>query len=156
MKAFIEQRADPYIIRKDGWYYFTASAPEFDRIVLRKARTLKELPDAVEKIVWTKHPEGPMSCNIWAPELHFVDGRWYIYFAAARGGADESGVYDHRIYALEYFPEQLSRQTRDTGRITCWGGREGSWIRFRSRSMAVQASSIRCGSMVQMGLGKLI
>ena len=101
MKAFIEQRADPYIIRKDGWYYFTASAPEFDRIVLRKARTLKELPDAVEKIVWTKHPEGPMSCNIWAPELHFVDGRWYIYFAAARGGADESGVYDHRIYALE-------------------------------------------------------
>ena len=53
MKPFIEQRADPYIIRKDGWYYFTASAPEFDRIILRKARTLEELPDAVEKITWT-------------------------------------------------------------------------------------------------------
>ena len=101
MKAFIEQRADPYILRKDGWYYFTASVPEFDRIILRKARTLKELPDAVEKIVWTKHEEGPLSCNIWAPELHFVDGKWMIYFAAARGGADEAGVYDHRIYALE-------------------------------------------------------
>ncbi len=101
MKPFIEQRADPYIIRKDGWYYFTASVPEFDRIILRKARTLKELPDAVEKIIWTRHEEGPMSCNIWAPELHFVDGKWYVYFAAARWGADESGVYDHRIYALE-------------------------------------------------------
>lgn len=100
MKAFIEQRADPYIIRKDGWYYFTASVPEFDRIILRKARTLKELPDAVEKIVWTRHAEGPMSANIWAPELHFVDGKWMIYFAAARGGADEKGCYDHRTYAL--------------------------------------------------------
>ncbi len=100
MKPFIEQRADPYIILKDGWYYFTASVPEFDRIVLRKARTLAELPDAVEKVVWYRHVEGPLSCNIWAPELHFVDGKWYIYFAAARGGADESGVYDHRIYAL--------------------------------------------------------
>ena len=69
MKPFIEQRADPYIIRKDGWYYFTASVPEFDRIILRKARTLKELPDAVEKIIWTRHEEGELSCNIWAPEL---------------------------------------------------------------------------------------
>ena len=51
MKPFIEQRADPYIIRKDGWYYFTASVPEFDRIILRKARNLKELPDAVEKVI---------------------------------------------------------------------------------------------------------
>lgn len=100
MKPFIEQRADPYIILKDGWYYFTASAPEFDRIILRRARTLEELPDAVEKVVWTRHAEGPLSCNIWAPELHFVDGKWYIYFAAARTGADESGVFDHRIYAL--------------------------------------------------------
>ena len=51
MKPFIEQRADPYIIRKDGWYYFTASVPEFDRIILRKARTLKELPDGVILVV---------------------------------------------------------------------------------------------------------
>ncbi|MBR6029924.1 MAG: glycoside hydrolase family 43 protein [Clostridia bacterium] len=101
MKAYIEQRADPYILKKDGWYYFTASVPAFDRVVLRKARTLKELPDAVEKVVWMRHPDGPMSCNIWAPEIHFVDGKWYIYFAAAQADADERGCYDHRIYALE-------------------------------------------------------
>ena len=34
MKAFIEQRADPHISRVDGWYYFTASVPEFDRYSL--------------------------------------------------------------------------------------------------------------------------
>ena len=122
MKPFIEQRADPCILRKDGWYYFTASVPEFDRIILRKARTLEELPDAVEKVVWTRHAEGPLSCNIWAPEIHFVDGRWMIYFAAARGGADEAGRYDHRIYALENEnPDPMSGGFTEKGRIdTGW------------------------------------
>lgn len=122
MKPFIEQRADPYIIRKDGWYYFTASVPEFDRIILRKAKTLAELPDAVEKVVWYRHAEGDMSCNIWAPELHFADGKWMIYFAAARGGADESGVYDHRIYALENAEaDPMSGGFTEAGRIdTGW------------------------------------
>lgn len=122
MKPFIEQRADPYIVRKDGWYYFTASVPEFDRIILRKARTLGGLPDAVEKIVWTRHAEGPLSCNIWAPELHFADGKWYIYFAAARGGADEAGVFDHRIYALvNDNPDPMSGGFTEAGRIdTGW------------------------------------
>ena len=122
MKAFIEQRADPYIIRKDGWYYFTASVPEFDRVVLRKARTLKELPDAVEKIVWMRHPEGPMSCNIWAPELHFVDGKWMIYFAAAGSGADGEGRYDHRTYALcNSNPDPMEGSFEEAGRIdTGW------------------------------------
>ena len=100
MKVFIEQRADPYILRKDGWYYFTASVPAFDRVILRKARTLEELPAAEEKVVWSKHPDGDMSCNIWAPEIHYVDGKWVIYFAAARDGADKDGCFDHRTYAL--------------------------------------------------------
>ena len=114
MKPFIEQRADPFIIRKDGWYYFTASVPEFDRIILRKARTLA--------VVWFRHPEGELSCNIWAPELHFVDGKWYIYFAAARAGADDSGVYDHRIYALvNENPDPMSGGFSEAGRMdTGW------------------------------------
>jgi len=122
MKPFIEQRADPQITRVDGWYYFTASVPEFDRIILRKARTLKELPDAVEKIIWVRHPDGPMSANIWAPELHRIDGKWMIYFAAARGGADEKGVYDHRIYALENDgPDPMEGGFSEKGRIdTGW------------------------------------
>lgn len=43
----------------------------------------------------------PLSMNIWAPELHFVNGKWYIYFAAAKADADEAGCFDHRIYILE-------------------------------------------------------
>ena len=34
------QRADPQILRHDGWFYFTGSVPEYDRIVLRRAKTI--------------------------------------------------------------------------------------------------------------------
>ena len=48
-QPFIPQRADPYILHhKDGSYFFTASVPEYDRIVLRRASTLAGLRDAEE------------------------------------------------------------------------------------------------------------
>ncbi len=79
---FIEQRADPYVYCKDGKYYFTASVPAYDRIVLRCADSLYGLRSAEEKTVWTKHESGVMSRHIWATELHYLKGKWYIYFAA--------------------------------------------------------------------------
>ena len=100
MKPFIVQRADPYILKEEGYYYFTASVPAFDKVILRKSETLEGLAQAEEKTVWVRHENGALSCNIWAPEIHRADGAWYIYFAAARDGADENGCYDHRTYAL--------------------------------------------------------
>ena len=97
----IPQRADPCIrLSKDGWYYFTASVPDFDLIELRRARTIEELPDAPTRVVWRKHDAGVMSKYIWAPEIHDVDGQWMIYFAAAAEEPDDKGVFSHRTYAL--------------------------------------------------------
>ena len=54
-QPFIPQRADPYILHHDdGAYYFTASVPEYDRIVLRRAATLSGLRDAQEVTVWKR------------------------------------------------------------------------------------------------------
>ena len=45
---FIEQRADPYILHApDGSFYFTASVPAYDKIVLRHSRTLEGLAASV-------------------------------------------------------------------------------------------------------------
>ena len=97
-KPFIEQRADPYVYRHtDGNYYFTASVPDYDRIILRKSPKLQGLADAEEKCIWEKHESGDMSKHIWAPELHYIDGRFYIYFAASR--AEE--IWRLRPYILE-------------------------------------------------------
>jgi GH43 family beta-xylosidase len=97
-KPFIIQRADPHIYRhSDGTYYFTASVPEYDRIILRRSDTIQGLKDADEKIIWQKYNTGIMSKHIWAPEIHFLDGEWYIHFAAG----DIDDVWEIRPYALK-------------------------------------------------------
>jgi GH43 family beta-xylosidase len=94
----ILQRADPWVYKHtDGYYYFTASVPEYDRIEIRRAKTIQELGNATPVIIWKKYNKGLMSANIWAPEIHYINGKWYIYFAAARVNAR----FDHRIYVLE-------------------------------------------------------
>ena len=94
----IEQRADPWICKhQDGTYYFIATVPEYDRIELRHARTIPGLATAAPKVIWRKHDHGPMSWHIWAPELHQIDGNWYVYFAAGKAEA----IWDIRMYVLE-------------------------------------------------------
>lgn len=94
----IRQRADPWIYKHaDGYYYFTASVPEYDRIEIRRAKTIAGLAMAEAAVIWRGHLQGIMSANVWAPEIHYIDERWYIYFAAAR----QEAVFDHRIYVLE-------------------------------------------------------
>ena len=92
------QRADPHIFKHtDGYYYFTATAPEYDRIVLRRATTIQGLATAPESVIWRKHASGEMGAHIWAPEIHFINGRWYVYFAAGR----TDDVWRIRPYVLE-------------------------------------------------------
>jgi hypothetical protein len=78
------QRADPHVTYHDGTYLLIATVPEYDRIELRRAATLDGLRDAAPRVIWRRHAQGPMSWHIWAPELHHLDGRWYVYFAASR------------------------------------------------------------------------
>ncbi|WP_405731032.1 family 43 glycosylhydrolase [Streptomyces sp. NBC_01537] len=92
------QRADPFIYKHtDGYYYFTATVPEYDRIVLRRATTIQGLSTAPETTIWTKHASGVMGAHIWAPEVHYIDGKWYVYFAAG----STSDVWAIRMYVLE-------------------------------------------------------
>jgi GH43 family beta-xylosidase len=94
----IQQRADPHLTRDGlGRYYFTATVPEYDRIVLRASDTIAGLATAEEKIIWRKHPSGIMAAHIWAPEIHRIDGKWYIYFTAGRS----DDIWAIRLYVLE-------------------------------------------------------
>ena len=97
-EPWILQRADPYVYKHtDGKYYFTASVPAYDAIVLRCSDTLAGLAQAEEKVLWTKHESGPMSKHIWAPEIHFLYGKWYIYYA----GGEMEAEWEIRPYVLE-------------------------------------------------------
>ena len=92
------QRADPYLLKHGNKYYFTATCPDYDKIILREADSINGIAVAKERVLWTRHQTGELACHIWAPELHYIMGKWVIYFAAghipeiladyaARGGA---------------------------------------------------------------------
>lgn len=86
--------ADPWIISRNGFYYYMNTTGS--SLAIRKTRSIAALATAETKTVWRPPATGPYSHGIWAPELHYLRGRWYIYFAAD-AGRNES----HRIYVLE-------------------------------------------------------
>ncbi|MGB3144269.1 MAG: family 43 glycosylhydrolase [Maribacter sp.] len=97
-EPIVAQRADPFVYKHtDGYYYFTGSVPTYDRIELRRAKTINELHNAKTFDVWHMHKSGPMSRHIWAPEIHYLDGIWYLYFAAS----EEADIWKLRPYVLE-------------------------------------------------------
>lgn len=100
------QRADPMIVKADdGNYYFIATVPEYDRIEIRKAENINGLAMAEPVVVWRKHETGPMTYNIWAPELHRINHRWYIYFAA--GHSDNR--WKIRMFAISNDSDDLTQ-----------------------------------------------
>lgn len=107
VEVLIPQRADPFIYKhSDGYYYFTASVPQYDRIELRRAKTIDELATAKKVDVWHKPDTGAYSELIWAPEIHYninpQDGTaaWYVYFAAAPSREIKDKLFQHRMYAI--------------------------------------------------------
>lgn len=116
-KPWILQRADPYVYcHTDGNYYFTASVPAYDGIVLRKSETLAGLADVSETEIWHKHEEGPMSVHIWAPELHYINGEWYIYYA----GGEKDDVWAIRPYVLRCADEDpITGTWEELGMMNC-------------------------------------
>lgn len=86
--------ADPWVIRQNGTYLYTHTTG--DNITLWKSDTLSGIGSSEGKVVWTPPASGPQSRSIWAPEIHFIDQRYYIYFAA-----DDGRNENHRMYVLE-------------------------------------------------------
>ncbi|WP_294469079.1 glycoside hydrolase family 43 protein [uncultured Ruminococcus sp.] len=154
-RPWILQRADPYVYRHtDGNYYFTASVPEYDRIVLRRADSLSALPDAEEKVIWNCHPNGPMSKHIWAPELHYVFGKWYIYFA----GGEVEDIWKIRPYVLEcQGDDPMTGEWVEKGKMT-----RAEEDEFACEAFSLDATVFECGGVnyyvwaEKVGVGKMI
>lgn len=85
---------DPYSTFYDGYYYYTHTMQ--DRLVLFKTKNLADLKNAEKKTIWIAPKNTDYAAEIWAPEFHFIDGKWYAYFAA-----DNGSNQTHRMYVLE-------------------------------------------------------
>ena len=64
--------------------------------MLSKVKNLANLSSAESKTIWTP-PTGTMySHNLWVPQVHLIDEKWYVYFAA-----DDGDNRNHRMYVVE-------------------------------------------------------
>lgn len=74
---------DPFVVRHAGAYYFIESADN-GIWVYRSDDLTRPKQNGVK--VWNAPLTGWNRSHVWAPELHFIGGRWYIYYAAGESG----------------------------------------------------------------------
>jgi len=85
---------DPWVVQSGDNYYFTATTG--NNITVYQTSKMSQLNKAPKQVVWTPPATGAYSGDIWAPEIHNLNNKWYIYFAA-----DNGNDTTHRIYVLE-------------------------------------------------------
>ncbi len=85
---------DPWVIYQDGYYYVMHTTGGDLR--LYKTKKMSLLGQSQTSVVWSPPASGPATRDIWAPELHRVNGRWYIYYAAVVAPSTT-----HRMWVLE-------------------------------------------------------
>ena len=88
---------DPWITQVDGIYYYTHTLG--DRIALWRTDNIARLAQAEQVVVWRAPASGPNAHSIWAPELHRIDGKWFLYYSATASGFKDDA---HRaVFVLE-------------------------------------------------------
>ena len=93
--------ADPSVLLVGGMFYSVGSGcPDGQlggskgAICIRASSTLVGLGAAKPVTVWRAPLSGPNTAEVWAPDLKYFDGKWYIYYAA------DTGDNQHRLFAL--------------------------------------------------------
>jgi GH43 family beta-xylosidase len=89
--------ADPWLEYYQGNYYLVTTSWTSE-LTMRKSPTLAGLAAAPSVQVWADSTPS-RCCNMWAPELRFANGRWYLYYVAGATGTDY--VRNQRSHVLE-------------------------------------------------------
>ncbi|GAA3108919.1 GH43 family beta-xylosidase [Kribbella aluminosa] len=88
-----ENAADPWMVFAEGNYNLLYTRG--DKLVGVASPSVDGLAAAPEQTLW-QPPAGEACCNLWAPEIHQLDGKWYLYYTADNGTDSQ-----HRMFVLE-------------------------------------------------------
>ena len=89
---------DPWVVAHGGEYLLVQSASGDRRLVVKKFRDLAHMDRNEEHQIWPPVDHAQHSDHgrqLWAPELHHIGDRWYVYYAASDGHSSR-----HRAYVL--------------------------------------------------------
>lgn len=119
----IYKGADPWVTQRGGWYYLVEAEPDGTLAVWKSASPVDK---GRRSVVWTPPSTGWNAQQIWAPELHWLDGRWYIYYAASDGWNA-----NHRMGVLESVSDDPQGAFVDKGMLYTGDhadtGRQNRW-----------------------------
>lgn len=142
---------DPWVVRDHDAYYYMHTMGS--RIALWRTPDITDLAHAEQRVVWTPPAEGPNAHSIWAPELHRIGGKWYIYYSAtASGHKDDS----HRgVFVLENSArDPMQGSWIDRGRVnTRRAGIDGTI--FENRGILYFAYSPYIGSVSGIAIARM-
>lgn len=89
---FDRNSADPCVLRLGDYYYLTLSENRESELTIFKSPILTSFRNAEKRIAY-KTPEG--YSDLWASEMHLVDGELYIYFTM------RTTEKNHRMYVIK-------------------------------------------------------
>jgi GH43 family beta-xylosidase len=84
------------MIFHDGFYYYCEAREKQRCLVVRKSRSIADIGVDPGVVVWQAPRQGRNSHALWAPELHRIGDKWFIYYAA-----DDGDNRNHRMWVLE-------------------------------------------------------
>lgn len=85
---------DPWVLQRDGWYYYMNTTGR--NLTLWRTRNMADLATAENKVIFSPPSGTGYSRELWAPEIHSFNNKWYVYFSA-----DSLNNLSHRVWVLE-------------------------------------------------------
>ncbi|KZL63337.1 glycosyl family 43 [Colletotrichum incanum] len=113
---------DPQISWFDGYYYFIST--EWTNLQLARATTIEGLKTATPKVIYSDS-NPTRCCSVWAPEIHYFDGRWYLYYTAGNDG----NLDGQRMHVLQGGASPWDDWSY-AGRVTDDWSLDGTVVRF--------------------------
>ncbi len=75
--------ADPSVVYHDGWYYYSFAKDYLGKpgLYMAKAANIYDIGNVRPKLIWAQAlgEAGSEVKSLWAPQLYFLEGNWYIY-----------------------------------------------------------------------------
>lgn len=102
--------ADPFMTNYKGTYYFAFTTG--NRVEIWSASSITGISTGKKAVIWRAPKEGPMARDIWAPEIHNIRGKWYVYFSATDGPDP-----NRRQFVLEAVTSDPLGQYREKGKL---------------------------------------
>ncbi|KAB8227294.1 hypothetical protein ETB97_003199 [Aspergillus alliaceus] len=114
--------SDPFMVYTGGYYYLLTTT--WNDVQVSRAASVEGLKTATKKVVYTTTEESHC-CNVWAPEVHYLGNKWYIYYTAGTS----ANLDGQRMHVLEGGATPWDEYTY-AGQLTNEWAIDGSVLRF--------------------------